>query len=119
MFDSSLSLFLSSFNFYLHFPVKISFGNNKLPLHGIKEVIAFFIGFRYVVFLKKMQGDKIESENSQTLLFSFGKVIHYSINCYYWLIILFSNLFSKLKFIFNKIIYHANNNITTHYLERG
>lgn len=103
----------------MHFPVEISFGNNKLLLHAITEVLAFFIGFRYFVFLKKVHGDKIESENSQTLLFSFGRVIYHSINCYYWLIILFSNLFCKLKFIFDKIIYHANNNITTYYLERG
>jgi phosphatidylglycerol---prolipoprotein diacylglyceryl transferase len=61
----------------MHFPIEISFCNNKLPLHAITEVLAFFIGFRYFVFLKKKQGDSIKTENRMWILIGaiFGSLI--------------------------------------------
>jgi phosphatidylglycerol---prolipoprotein diacylglyceryl transferase len=61
----------------MHFPVEISFGNNKIPLHAVTEIAAFFIGYRYFVFLKKKQGDAIKSENRLWILIGaiFGALI--------------------------------------------
>ncbi len=61
----------------MHFPIGISFGNNTLPLHAITEVLAFFIGFRYFIFLKKKQGDSIKTENRLWILIGaiFGSLI--------------------------------------------
>jgi phosphatidylglycerol---prolipoprotein diacylglyceryl transferase len=61
----------------MHFPIEISFGNNTLPLHAITEVLAFFIGFRYFIFLKKKQGDSIKTENRLWILIGaiFGSLI--------------------------------------------
>jgi phosphatidylglycerol---prolipoprotein diacylglyceryl transferase len=47
----------------MHFPIEISFGNNKIPIHAITEIAAFFIGYRYYAFLRKRQGDLIQTEN--------------------------------------------------------
>jgi len=47
----------------LHFPVEINIGHFKILLHTIIEPLAFFIGFRYFLYLRKKQGDVIESEN--------------------------------------------------------
>jgi phosphatidylglycerol---prolipoprotein diacylglyceryl transferase len=47
----------------MHFPVEISFGNNKIPLHAITEIAAFFIGYRYYAFLRKRKGDLINTDN--------------------------------------------------------
>jgi phosphatidylglycerol---prolipoprotein diacylglyceryl transferase len=61
----------------MHFPIEISFGNNRLLLHAITEVLAFFIGFRYFIFLKKKQGDSIKTENRMWILIGaiFGSLI--------------------------------------------
>lgn len=47
----------------MQFPVEISIGHLKILLHTIVEPLAFFIGFRYFLDLRKKQGDVIESEN--------------------------------------------------------
>ncbi len=61
----------------MHFPVEISFGNTKIPLHAITEIAAFFIGYRYYSYLKKMQGDSIVSENRLWILIGaiFGALL--------------------------------------------
>jgi phosphatidylglycerol---prolipoprotein diacylglyceryl transferase len=61
----------------MHFPVEISFGNNKLPLHAITEIAAFFIGYRYYSYLRKKQGDIIVSENRLWILIGaiFGALL--------------------------------------------
>jgi phosphatidylglycerol---prolipoprotein diacylglyceryl transferase len=61
----------------MHFPIEISFGNNKLPLHAITEIAAFFIGYRYFSFLRKKQGDTIQSENRLWILIGaiFGALL--------------------------------------------
>ncbi len=61
----------------MHFPIEISFGSNKLPLHAITEIAAFFVGYRYFSFLRKRQGDAIKSENRLWILIGaiFGALV--------------------------------------------
>jgi phosphatidylglycerol---prolipoprotein diacylglyceryl transferase len=47
----------------LQFPVSIQIGSNNFLLHGILEPLAFFIGFRYFLLLRKRKGDAIEQGN--------------------------------------------------------
>lgn len=50
------------------FPVTVSIGNTPLPLHVICEVLAFFIAFRYYIFLRKKSGDHISNNNRVWIL---------------------------------------------------
>jgi prolipoprotein diacylglyceryltransferase len=50
-------------NLLLHFPVTITIVNSKILLHTITDVISLFIGFRYYVYLKRKQGDNINTSN--------------------------------------------------------
>lgn len=61
----------------MHFPVEVYFGNNKIPLHAITEITAFFIGYRYFSYLRKKQGDTIQSENRLWILIGaiFGALL--------------------------------------------
>jgi phosphatidylglycerol---prolipoprotein diacylglyceryl transferase len=61
----------------MHFPIELSFGNNKIPIHAITEIAAFFIGYRYYAFLRKQQGDTINSENRMWILIGaiFGALV--------------------------------------------
>ena len=43
----------------MEFPVRIAFGNIDIPLHAVLETAAFFIGFRYFLYLRKRQQDVI------------------------------------------------------------
>jgi phosphatidylglycerol:prolipoprotein diacylglycerol transferase len=45
------------------FPMALHIGNANIPLHAICETLGIFIGFRYFLYLKKKQGDVIESSN--------------------------------------------------------
>ena len=47
----------------MNFPVTIEIGSTKILLHAVLELAAFFIGFRYFLWLKKRQGDIISSSN--------------------------------------------------------
>jgi len=47
----------------LNFPVTIEIGSAKILLHAVLELAAFFIGFRYFLWLRKKQGDIIDSSN--------------------------------------------------------
>ncbi|MEO7045649.1 MAG: prolipoprotein diacylglyceryl transferase family protein [Ferruginibacter sp.] len=61
----------------MHFPVEIHFKNSSILLHVIMEVAAFFIGFRYYLYLKRKQGDPIESTKRTWILIGaiFGAFI--------------------------------------------
>ena len=61
----------------MHFPVEIHVANNNLPLHALMEVLGFFIGFRYYVYLRKTQGDAIESTQRTWILIGaiFGALL--------------------------------------------
>jgi phosphatidylglycerol:prolipoprotein diacylglycerol transferase len=61
----------------LKFPVYIPFGSSPVLLHSLVELLAFFVGFRYFLFLKKQQGDSL-SEKNRTWVFVgaiFGALI--------------------------------------------
>lgn len=47
----------------MNFPVVISLGSIQFPLHGIVEFAAYFIGFRYFLYLRKKQHDNISTSN--------------------------------------------------------
>lgn len=47
----------------MHYPVEINLFRHVVPLHFIMETIAFIVGFRYFLFLRKKQGDQIDSLN--------------------------------------------------------
>jgi prolipoprotein diacylglyceryltransferase len=47
----------------LKFPVYIEIGSAKILLHVVFELLAFFIGFRYFLWLRKKQGDTIKAPN--------------------------------------------------------
>ncbi len=45
----------------MQFPFHITIGSTSILLHTIFETLAFFIGFRYFLFLRKKEGDTISS----------------------------------------------------------
>ncbi|MBL7702484.1 MAG: prolipoprotein diacylglyceryl transferase [Ferruginibacter sp.] len=45
----------------MHFPIIIETGSVKILLHAILEPLGMFIGFRYFLYLRKRNGDQIES----------------------------------------------------------
>ncbi|SEV99347.1 prolipoprotein diacylglyceryl transferase [Chitinophaga arvensicola] len=47
----------------MQFPVYIDLFSLHLPLHAVTETLGMFIGFRYFLYLRKRQGDRIESNN--------------------------------------------------------
>jgi phosphatidylglycerol:prolipoprotein diacylglycerol transferase len=47
----------------LHFPVNIPLGKSFVPVHFICETLAYFIGYRYYVCLRKHTSDLITSNN--------------------------------------------------------
>jgi phosphatidylglycerol:prolipoprotein diacylglycerol transferase len=47
----------------LQFPVYIDLFSLHLPLHAVTETLGMFIGFRYFLYLRKRQGDRIENNN--------------------------------------------------------
>jgi phosphatidylglycerol---prolipoprotein diacylglyceryl transferase len=60
----------------MSFPVMLSFGGTKFPLHGILEFAAYFIGFRYFLYLRKRQQDTIDTSNRVWILIGaiFGSI---------------------------------------------
>ena len=47
----------------MDFPISINLGTWSIPLHPVFETAAFFIGFRYFLYLRKKQHDAISSSN--------------------------------------------------------
>jgi phosphatidylglycerol---prolipoprotein diacylglyceryl transferase len=62
--------FIAAFPYFspMHFPVSIHVLGYSVLLHGVLETAAFFIGFRYYLYLKRKQPDKIAPENSIWIL---------------------------------------------------
>ncbi|HTI57785.1 prolipoprotein diacylglyceryl transferase [Mucilaginibacter sp.] len=52
----------------LHFPVNIPFGHSSIPLHFICETLAYFLGYRYYVYLRRNEHDLISS-NDRFIIF--------------------------------------------------
>jgi len=47
----------------IHFPVSIDIGSMHILLHSICELLAFFVAFRYYLFLRKHTQDVISTSN--------------------------------------------------------
>ena len=47
----------------MEFPYHISIGHSSILLHTIMELLGYFAGFRYYLFLKKRKGDPISVDN--------------------------------------------------------
>jgi prolipoprotein diacylglyceryltransferase len=61
----------------LNFPFTIQFGSTAIHLHAILETVAFFIGFRYFIYLRKQQGDNYSSSKRIYIIIAavFGALI--------------------------------------------
>ena len=61
----------------MHFPVNIPFGKSFIPIHFILETMAYFVGYRYYLFLRKRHTDLISSENRLIIFIgaAFGALI--------------------------------------------
>lgn len=61
----------------MKFPVIINIGNIEWPLHAVLEFAAYFIGFRYFLYLRKKQTDSISTANRLWILIGaiFGSII--------------------------------------------
>lgn len=59
------------------FPVSIKVGGVNIPLHIVSEVLAFFIGFRYYLYLRAKKGDVVSSHNRYWVIIGaiFGSLI--------------------------------------------
>src|SRR5688572_7618728 len=47
----------------MDFPFYVHLGNKSILLHSLIEPLAFFTGFRYLLFLKKRRGDILNPGN--------------------------------------------------------
>ncbi len=47
----------------MHFPVNIPVGKAFIPVHFVCETLAYFIGYRYYMYLRKKQTDNISDDN--------------------------------------------------------
>ena len=75
--DKTIIVFLSFKKNSLHFPVTIHVGSLQIPLHTVTETLGIFIGFRYFIYLRKKQGDNINTSNRIWILIAaiFGSFI--------------------------------------------
>lgn len=47
----------------MQFPVNIPLGKSYIPVHFICETLAYFVGYRYYVYLRKQGNDQISAEH--------------------------------------------------------
>jgi phosphatidylglycerol:prolipoprotein diacylglycerol transferase len=75
--DKTIMCHMMQSLFSIPFPVTLSAGGSKIPLHIITEVLSTFLGFRYFLYLKKKKGDPVESSNRVWILIAatFGALI--------------------------------------------
>jgi phosphatidylglycerol---prolipoprotein diacylglyceryl transferase len=61
----------------LHFPLALHIGTVAILVHTIAETLALFIGFRYFLYLRHRNGDKIVSGNRTWIIIGaiFGALI--------------------------------------------
>ncbi len=53
----------------MHFPVTIPIGKSGISAHFICETLAYFVGYRYYVYLRKHRHDTISSEHRMIIFF--------------------------------------------------
>jgi len=61
----------------LHFPVNIPLGKSFIPVHFVCETLAYFVGYRYYVYLRKHSNDPISSEKRLIIFIgaAFGALV--------------------------------------------
>jgi phosphatidylglycerol:prolipoprotein diacylglycerol transferase len=61
----------------LHFPVNIPLGKSSIPVHFICETLAYILGYRYYVYLRKHNKDAISTENRLIIFIgaAFGALV--------------------------------------------
>ncbi|MFM2359327.1 MAG: hypothetical protein RLY16_1320 [Bacteroidota bacterium] len=66
-----------AFTIAMQFPVTISIANSEFPVHGIFEFLAFFLAFRYFLYLRKTNSDAIPTSKRIWIIIGaiFGSVI--------------------------------------------
>lgn len=76
----------------MKYPVEIGFGNLRISAHFILETLAFVIGFRYFLYLKRKQSDPIPESNRVWIIigaafgaFLFSRVLGSLENAGVWL----------------------------------
>lgn len=47
----------------MHYPANIPFGASSIPIHFICETFAYFLGYRYYLYLRKKEPDLISDQN--------------------------------------------------------
>ncbi|WP_342647481.1 prolipoprotein diacylglyceryl transferase family protein [Mucilaginibacter sp. CSA2-8R] len=47
----------------MHFPVNITIGQSVIPVHFLCETLAYFIGYRYYLYLRRLHHDLISDEH--------------------------------------------------------
>ena len=47
----------------MHFPVNIHIGRSTIPVHFVCETLAYIVGYRYYVYLRKNNHDAISEQN--------------------------------------------------------
>jgi phosphatidylglycerol---prolipoprotein diacylglyceryl transferase len=56
----------------MHYPIDISFGKFSISAHAIFEIMAFAIGFRYFLFLRRRRSDPISESNRIWIILGAG-----------------------------------------------
>ena len=61
----------------MKFPFYVHFGETSVLLHSIIEPLAFFIGFRFFIYLKNKKGDILNSDNRVWIIIAaiFGALL--------------------------------------------
>jgi phosphatidylglycerol---prolipoprotein diacylglyceryl transferase len=61
----------------MKFPFYLQIGETKILLHTLMEPLAFFIGFRYFLWLKKRKGDILKDDNRTWIIIAaiFGALL--------------------------------------------
>jgi prolipoprotein diacylglyceryltransferase len=64
-------------NLSVGFPVSLSVFAVSIPLHAVMETLGMFLGFRYFLYLRKRQGDKLPDSNRLWVIIGaiFGAVL--------------------------------------------
>src|SRR4051812_2722512 len=61
----------------MHYPLRFTLGNFSLQAHLFFETLAFFLGFRYFLYLRKIEKDRIDETNRVRIIIAatFGAFI--------------------------------------------
>lgn len=61
----------------MDFPVSVSVFSASIPLHAVMEALGMFLGFRYFLYLRRQQGDKLPDSNRLWVIIGaiFGAVL--------------------------------------------